>query len=209
MPLASTFVVDKSRTQEPLPTPVLVNLCVCDCVCVCVGAHAQSLSRVQLCNPMDCSPPGSSVHGILQAIILQWIAISSFRGSSLPRDWSFIFYVSCIGRQILCHWATWEGLSYKPGAYKLSHPGFWTWVHWIWSLHRNYHLLMPLRHLQGLCKPLLTLTQSNQKVYRTGTKWMKVNKRQTDQRKKLPHCPQELICGKFLASRMIPFAVSC
>ena len=86
MPLASTFVVDKSRTQEPLPTPVLVNLRVCDCVCVCVGAHAQSLSRVQLCNPMDCSPPGSSVHGILQAIILQWIAISSFRGSSLPID---------------------------------------------------------------------------------------------------------------------------
>ena len=66
MPLASTFVVDKSRTQEPLPTPVLVNLCVC--VCVCVRAHAQSLSGVQLCNPMDCSPSGSSVHGILQAI---------------------------------------------------------------------------------------------------------------------------------------------
>ena len=40
--------------------------------------HAKSLSRVQLCNPMDCSLPGSSVHGILQARVLEWVAISSF-----------------------------------------------------------------------------------------------------------------------------------
>ena len=39
-----------------------------------------------LCNPMDCSPPGSSVHGILQARILEWIAIPFSRGSSRPRD---------------------------------------------------------------------------------------------------------------------------
>ena len=39
-----------------------------------------------LCNPMDCSPPGSSVHGILQARILEWVAISFSRGSSRPRD---------------------------------------------------------------------------------------------------------------------------
>ena len=44
-----------------------------------------------LCNPMDCSPPVSSVHGILQARILQWVTVSSFRGSSRPwdRTWSF------------------------------------------------------------------------------------------------------------------------
>ena len=36
----------------------------------------QSLSRVHLCNPMDCSPPGSSVHGIFQARVLEWVAIS-------------------------------------------------------------------------------------------------------------------------------------
>ena len=47
----------------------------------------QSLSCVQLFrNPMDCSPPGSSVHGILQARILEWVAISFSRGSSQPRD---------------------------------------------------------------------------------------------------------------------------
>ena len=43
-------------------------------------------SCLTLCNPMDCSPPGSSVHGILQARILEWAAISFSRGSSWPRD---------------------------------------------------------------------------------------------------------------------------
>ena len=43
-------------------------------------------SRVQLCDPMDCSPPGSSVYDILQARILEWVAISFSRGLSQPRD---------------------------------------------------------------------------------------------------------------------------
>ena len=38
------------------------------------------------CDPMDCSPPGSSVHGIIQAKILEWVAISSSRGTSQPKD---------------------------------------------------------------------------------------------------------------------------
>ena len=46
--------------------------------------HAESC--LTLCDPMDCSPPGSSVHGILQARILEWAAISSSRGSFQPRD---------------------------------------------------------------------------------------------------------------------------
>ena len=50
------------------------------CVCVCVCAQFY----LTLCNPMDCSPPGFSVYGILQARILEWVAISSFRGSSNP-----------------------------------------------------------------------------------------------------------------------------
>ena len=50
-------------------------------------------SHVQLCDPMDCSPAGSSVHGISQARILEWIAISFSRGSSRPRDQA---HVSCI-----------------------------------------------------------------------------------------------------------------
>ena len=59
-------------------------------------------SCLTLCNPTECSPPGSSVHGILQERILHWVAISLSRGSSLPRNWTWI---SCIGRQILYHWA--------------------------------------------------------------------------------------------------------
>ena len=65
-------------------------------------------SSLTLCNPMDCSPPASSVHGILQARTLEWVVISFSRGSSWPRDWTLIFYVSCTGRQILNHAATWE-----------------------------------------------------------------------------------------------------
>ena len=58
-----------------------------------------------LCNPMDCSLPGSSVHGISQARILEWVAISSSRGDSWLRDPT---HISCIGRRILYHWATRE-----------------------------------------------------------------------------------------------------
>ena len=53
-----------------------------------------------LCDPMDWSPPGSSVQGILQARILEWVAISFSRGSSQPRDWT---WVSCIAGRF---WAT-------------------------------------------------------------------------------------------------------
>ena len=57
------------------------------------------------CDPMDCSPPGSSVHGILQARMLEWVAMPSSRGSSCPRDQTQVPCVSFIGR-----WATWETL---------------------------------------------------------------------------------------------------
>jgi len=58
-----------------------------------------------LYDPMGCSPPGSSVHGISQTRILEWVAISSSGEFSRPRDQT---YISCIGRQILYQWATWE-----------------------------------------------------------------------------------------------------
>ena len=61
-----------------------------------------------LCDSMDRSPPESSVHEIFQARILEWVAISYSRGSSRPRDQTCISSGSCIGRQILYHWATWE-----------------------------------------------------------------------------------------------------
>ena len=60
-----------------------------------------------LCNPMDCSPPGSSVHGILQARILQWVVMSSSRGCSQPRDWTQVFHIA---GGFFTIWATREGL---------------------------------------------------------------------------------------------------
>ena len=67
--------------------------------CVCV--HAQS--SLTLGNPMDCSPPGSYVHGIFQARILEWVAIFFSGGSFLSRDQTCSSCDSCIGRWILYH----------------------------------------------------------------------------------------------------------
>ena len=58
---------------------------------------AQSLqSGLPLCDPVDCSPPGSSVHGILQARILEWVATNSSRGSSRPKNRTWVSCISCI-----------------------------------------------------------------------------------------------------------------
>ena len=89
--------------QNPLPTPLVPSLCVCVCVCVCV----QLLQSCQtLCSPMDCSPPvllcpwdspgkntGVGCHSLLQGIFL-------------TQDPTCASCLSCIGRQIPCHWAT-------------------------------------------------------------------------------------------------------
>ena len=70
----------------------------------------------QLCptlwDPMDCSLPGSSLHGILQARVLEWVAISFSRGSSWPRDW---IHVSHIPGRHFNLWATREA------------PDWWNW----------------------------------------------------------------------------------
>ena len=72
------------------------------------------------CDRVDCSPPGSSVHWIFQARILEWVAISSSRGSSWPRDWTYI-YSSTLDASLdardasLLHW--------KMDSLPLSHLG--------------------------------------------------------------------------------------
>ena len=59
-------------------------------------------------SPMDCSPPGSSVHGILQARILEWVVISFSRGSSPPINQT---WVSCIAGRFFTNWATREAIN--------------------------------------------------------------------------------------------------
>ena len=62
-------------------------------------------SCLNFCDPMKYSPPGSSLHGISQAKILEWIAISISRVSSPPRNWTWVF---CIAGRLFTNWVTWE-----------------------------------------------------------------------------------------------------
>ena len=71
------------------------------CLC-CVRAKALQ-SCPTLCNPLDCSPRGSPICGILQARLVEWVAFSSSRGSSQSRDRTWVSYVSGIGRWVLYH----------------------------------------------------------------------------------------------------------
>ena len=72
------------------------------------GGCSVTQSYPTLWDPIDCSPPGSSAHGISQTRILEWVVISFSRASSWPRDQ--VSCGSCIGRWILYHWASWEAL---------------------------------------------------------------------------------------------------
>ena len=76
---------------------ILFNMHLC---CVC----AQLLqSCPTLCDPMDCNPSGSSVSGLLQATILERIAMPLSRGCFRPRDQTHVSYISYIGRKVLYH----------------------------------------------------------------------------------------------------------
>ena len=94
-------------TVNPLSLPWNTEI---KCKPTCCYLLAKSCPT--LCNSMDYGPPGSSVHGILQARILEWGAISTSRGSSRPRDRSRI---SCIDRRVFHCWATRE--AWKPTKY--------------------------------------------------------------------------------------------
>ena len=99
--------------------------------------------------PPRLSPPGSSVHGVFQARLLQWVAISYSRGSSSPRDQTRVSCVFCICRCILYHCATWEALTnleasnkYRTELHKLKFNRNWSLAYitdyavvWHWRSH--------------------------------------------------------------------------
>ena len=90
-----------------------------------------------LCSLMDCSLPDSSVHGIFQARILEWVAISFSRGSLQPKDWT---QVSCIGRQMLYHHDTCKALE-SGQRVGLIASGFWSQnCFQVWTCFR--HILL-------------------------------------------------------------------
>ena len=71
----------------------------------CVPAKSLQSCPI-LCDPMNCSLPGSSVHGILQVRLLEWVAMPSSRGSSWPRDQTQISCSCCIAGRFFTVWAT-------------------------------------------------------------------------------------------------------
>ena len=90
-----------------------------------------------LCDPIHCSPPDSSVHGIFQARILEWVALSSSRGSFPSGDQA---HISGTGRQILYCWATWKSLA-KASLLQINNDHK-TWVRTLgrihgWGLHEG------------------------------------------------------------------------
>ena len=97
--------------------PLLQFALSCEIYIFGVCIYAKSLqSCPPLWDTMDHSPPDSSVHGILQARILEWVAMPSSRGFSWPRDWT---HVSCIASEFFTHWATWEAQKYLTIVHKL------------------------------------------------------------------------------------------
>ena len=91
-----------------MPSPPARSLEVFSFQCLKSGGGLVTKSCPTLCDPMNCSPPGFSVRGILQARIMEWVAIFFSRESSWPRHQVFISCISWLGRQILYHWATME-----------------------------------------------------------------------------------------------------
>ena len=91
-------------------------------------------SRLTLCNPMDCSPPGSFVHGISQARILEWVAICFSRKSSSPRDPTHVSCVSYIASRFFPCWAIREAHQIETRSQNFHCETFrncyWDWRHW-------------------------------------------------------------------------------
>ena len=117
--LVAQMVKNLSAMQETLHwTFTSLHLTGVYCTVLCLVAQLCST----LCNPMDCSLQGSSVHGLFQARVLEWVAISFSRGSSQARDRTQITHIA--GRHFTI-WATREAPQYTPRAYKTR---FWTWA---------------------------------------------------------------------------------
>ena len=97
-------------------------------------------SCLTLCNTMNCSPPGSSVHGIFQARKLEWVAIPFSRGSSPPGDWTQVSWSSCIAGGFFTIWATKLMIRHKSASYTLiryMHKLLWLNPDWFSTQRRG------------------------------------------------------------------------
>ena len=110
-------------------------------------AHAQLLQLYwTLWDPMACSPPGSSVHEILQARVLEWVSMSSSKGSSWPRDQTHVSCIFCTAGGFFTHWATikfnkitvlFSGFSQRGRIFRSKweslHRGWMCWIMACWA----------------------------------------------------------------------------
>ena len=152
------------------PSKLPPNFYTVSCVRVC--------SEASVCDPMDCSPPGSSVHGILQARILEWVTMPSSRGSSQPRDQTCVSCISCFASRFftteppgkpahtqLHFFKSHSGLfsSKKIEKLRTSHSGKWEWD----TMFRELLCPIPLPHHRFSLPAALNLAQRISREYIT------------------------------------------
>ena len=114
--------------------------------------HECARSCLTLWDPMDRSPPGSSVHGVLQARILEWVAMPSSRGSSWPRGRT---WVSCTGGRFFTTWATREALRIEVIFFNSSYLHV---VSFLFPLMTEWHLFEGGLEVLGKTCPLFHTT---------------------------------------------------
>ena len=137
--------------------------------CIC------TLLCLTLCDLTECSPPSSSVHGIFQVRILEWISISQLRGSFWPRDWTYISWVSCIAVRFFTTappgkphiWLSWP--SFSSSWFPFAWRNFLALIQWS-SCHHAWIALCPLE-VKSKCffineNALITSTRCLYKQYK-------------------------------------------
>ena len=114
--------------------------------------RAKSLqSYPTLCDPMNCSPPGFPVHGILPTRTLEWVAISLSKGSSWPRDWTHVFRGTCTAGRFFN--------AEPPGKPSLGLKKFYEhrWEKWqMFEPHSTLKKWQVSDLREEMCKPLIT-----------------------------------------------------
>ena len=130
----------EEETERKKEAEVKKTLTLHQLICTaCMHACSVFQLCLTLCDPLDCRPPGSPVPGVLQAKILEWVAVSSSSRSSQHRDRT---HVSCTDKQSLYHWATWEAHWSVLTEAKPTHKerqGWDNFVHWKTIYYSRYY----------------------------------------------------------------------
>ena len=133
-------------------------------------------SCLTLCDPMDCSPPGPSVHGIAQARIRKWVTIPFSKGSSWSRDQTC---TSCIGWWVLYHWATREAQWNMDQSLKIV-----PYIYWQGKMSPTSHWVKQRSQPLQVQAPSYLLALSTHRETERGL-WSAINRREIQVRSNL------------------------